>query len=616
MVGIALFAHSLDQEFAVQIGEALWRRTGLAIGHRRFNMLRDLDVEDVDRAILVRTEFSHPLLIYEEWEEVARRLWLATNGRLTVVHNWPNAQTLAPAANVIDLTGWRGDPADSRIGNLAFLLGAPRTEEHELPQASEAMTPSRALSFKVDDIGFSTRTSRALASDDVVYVGDLVQRTEADILRMPNLGRKSLNEIKSALRALGLRLGLDPSDWSSAGLDSADRLTDAARKAVAIRQAPLGAIFQAEEEFLVIDPSGDDSDEKAAGRPIIDQLRREGLEKARAFGALAQRLDNQLGWQGIGATSARLVSLLDRPTPDIPDVLGHLYSVSLTLGSYRGLDVSLLQGEQSNAMPLDAEVRRSLDDTLQTLAPWLRSFPTIREWDDQLGQYQGEEVSADASRKVVTSAGEARLVLDDDLAEVQGLLNAPQGGDVQGAKAGRRGILSTRNMVIATAGLFGSLILADYGAKSVLVGKAGTFLASAETAIIELIADLPHDIRLAIEIIVAQNRELPLLPPREPHPIRTQAVRAPGKPGTEEGDGIPGGELFNMDGGWYVRHDGGNGAFVPLMLASFATDYLDPGRTYRVHGYLLDAGGYPHESGTKPAGFSALEVIMSSTGNA
>ena len=57
------------------------------------------------------------------------------------------------------------------------------------------------------------RSANCLKNDNIIYIGDLVQKTEAEMLRTPNFGRKSLNEIKEVLASMGLRLGMDIPGW-------------------------------------------------------------------------------------------------------------------------------------------------------------------------------------------------------------------------------------------------------------------------------------------------------------------------------------------------------------------------------------------------------------------
>ena len=64
-----------------------------------------------------------------------------------------------------------------------------------------------------DELELSVRSANCLKNDNIVYIGDLIQKTEAEMLRTPNFGRKSLNEIKEVLSGMGLHLGMDIVDW-------------------------------------------------------------------------------------------------------------------------------------------------------------------------------------------------------------------------------------------------------------------------------------------------------------------------------------------------------------------------------------------------------------------
>jgi DNA-directed RNA polymerase subunit alpha len=70
-----------------------------------------------------------------------------------------------------------------------------------------------ALLKKVDELELSVRSANCLKNDNIVYIGDLIQKTEAEMLRTPNFGRKSLNEIKEVLAGMGLHLGMDVPNW-------------------------------------------------------------------------------------------------------------------------------------------------------------------------------------------------------------------------------------------------------------------------------------------------------------------------------------------------------------------------------------------------------------------
>jgi DNA-directed RNA polymerase subunit alpha len=89
----------------------------------------------------------------------------------------------------------------------------------EEPQAPAEEDRANDLPFnknllrKVDELELSVRSANCLKNDNIVYIGDLVQKTEAEMLRTPNFGRKSLNEIKEVLAQMGLHLGLEIPGW-------------------------------------------------------------------------------------------------------------------------------------------------------------------------------------------------------------------------------------------------------------------------------------------------------------------------------------------------------------------------------------------------------------------
>jgi DNA-directed RNA polymerase subunit alpha len=81
-------------------------------------------------------------------------------------------------------------------------------------EAEDSLLPfNRALLKKVDELELSVRSANCLKNDNIIYIGDLVQKTESEMLRTPNFGRKSLNEIKEVLVQMGLNLGMDIPGW-------------------------------------------------------------------------------------------------------------------------------------------------------------------------------------------------------------------------------------------------------------------------------------------------------------------------------------------------------------------------------------------------------------------
>ena len=86
-------------------------------------------------------------------------------------------------------------------------------EEEEVPEVLEDLPFNKNLLRKVDELELSVRSANCLKNDNIVYIDDLVQRSEPEMLRTPNFGRKSLNEIREVLKVMGLELGMDVDNW-------------------------------------------------------------------------------------------------------------------------------------------------------------------------------------------------------------------------------------------------------------------------------------------------------------------------------------------------------------------------------------------------------------------
>ncbi|HMK14723.1 MAG TPA: DNA-directed RNA polymerase subunit alpha [Burkholderiales bacterium] len=91
------------------------------------------------------------------------------------------------------------------------------TLEVEQPKAPQV---DPILLRPVDDLELTVRSANCLKAENIYYIGDLIQRTETELLKTPNLGRKSLNEIKEVLASRGLTLGMKLENWPPAGLES------------------------------------------------------------------------------------------------------------------------------------------------------------------------------------------------------------------------------------------------------------------------------------------------------------------------------------------------------------------------------------------------------------
>jgi DNA-directed RNA polymerase subunit alpha len=82
---------------------------------------------------------------------------------------------------------------------------------------------NRNLLKKVEELELSVRSANCLKNDNIVYIGDLVQKTESEMLRTPNFGRKSLNEIKEVLTVMDLTLGMDIPGWPPENIEDLSR---------------------------------------------------------------------------------------------------------------------------------------------------------------------------------------------------------------------------------------------------------------------------------------------------------------------------------------------------------------------------------------------------------
>ncbi len=91
------------------------------------------------------------------------------------------------------------------------------------PQETEPQFNKNLLK-KVDELELSVRSMNCLKNDNIVYIGDLVQKTEPEMLRTPNFGRKSLNEIKEVLNSMSLYLGMEIPNWPP------DNITELSKK--------------------------------------------------------------------------------------------------------------------------------------------------------------------------------------------------------------------------------------------------------------------------------------------------------------------------------------------------------------------------------------------------
>jgi len=102
---------------------------------------------------------------------------------------------------------------------LAVFVNFEEPSKEKAQETVPELAFNPALLKKVDELELSVRSANCLKNDNIVYIGDLIQKTEAEMLRTPNFGRKSLNEIKEVLAQMGLHLGMDVANWPPENID-------------------------------------------------------------------------------------------------------------------------------------------------------------------------------------------------------------------------------------------------------------------------------------------------------------------------------------------------------------------------------------------------------------
>lgn len=96
---------------------------------------------------------------------------------------------------------------------LSIFVNFEEPKKEVVEERQPELEFNAALLKKVDELELSVRSANCLKNDNIVYIGDLIQKTEAEMLRTPNFGRKSLNEIKEVLAGMGLHLGMEVPNW-------------------------------------------------------------------------------------------------------------------------------------------------------------------------------------------------------------------------------------------------------------------------------------------------------------------------------------------------------------------------------------------------------------------
>jgi DNA-directed RNA polymerase subunit alpha len=102
---------------------------------------------------------------------------------------------------------------------LQAFINFDEPEIQQDQELAEKLAFNSNLLKKVEELELSVRSANCLKNDNIIYIGDLVQKTESEMLRTPNFGRKSLNEIKEVLTHMELNLGMSVPDWPPENID-------------------------------------------------------------------------------------------------------------------------------------------------------------------------------------------------------------------------------------------------------------------------------------------------------------------------------------------------------------------------------------------------------------
>jgi DNA-directed RNA polymerase subunit alpha len=117
------------------------------------------------------------------------------------------------------------DAAHILQGQLAVFLDLAGAEALQVTARELELDP--ILLRSIDDLELTVRSANCLKAENIYFVGDLIQRTEVELMRTPNLGKKSLTEIKGVLATRGLSLGMRLTNWPPPGLHRQDQQVQA-----------------------------------------------------------------------------------------------------------------------------------------------------------------------------------------------------------------------------------------------------------------------------------------------------------------------------------------------------------------------------------------------------
>lgn len=147
------------------------------------------------------------------------------NARVGQITDYDKLQMDIKTNGALDPDVTMGLAAKILQDQLKAFINFEEAEEEEQPEEA-TLTIDRNLLKKVDEMELSVRSQNCLKNDNIVYIGDLVQKSEGEMLKTPNFGRKSLNEIKEVLAGMGLRFGMELDNWPPENIEELSKKID------------------------------------------------------------------------------------------------------------------------------------------------------------------------------------------------------------------------------------------------------------------------------------------------------------------------------------------------------------------------------------------------------
>jgi len=257
------------------------------------------------------------------------------------------------------------------------------------------------------------------------------------------------------------------------------------------------------------------SDIAAVADPAIARRHPNVVAKLRNLvDACGTRLGNQRAWRILPEAAAKALSAADVPTTELPGGLIDLYDHTVSLGSFINQDDALSLDRAAGDDPLDPDIRRALADCLGTLAPWLRSFPSVRSWDSARRDFltrpelfEPVRASLDPARKFLAIAPQADVLSGEDAARAMVPLDTATRPGLQGEKAAYRGAGNARSLLLTVAALKGEEMSGSKSsgeARRALMAKLTDLLDRGAVEAAALADDLPDDLRAAVLNVLAQ----------------------------------------------------------------------------------------------------------------